>query len=520
MADYKDTLNLPKTDFPMKASLAQREPQMLAFWDEMNLYQKMRECADGRPKFIVADGPPYANGPIHLGTGLNKILKDMINKSKSLSGFDTPYVPGWDCHGMPIELKVEKKVGKAGTKLSHHDFRQKCREFAASQVELQREDFRRLGVQAKWDDPYLTMHSSYEANAVKVLEKIIANGHLLRGKKPVHWCTDCASALAEAEVEYKDKVSPAIDVAFDVIDADAIFKAFGVDPVSEKVIVPIWTTTPWTLPANEAVAVNPNLAYVLVACERDDQTLYLVLAKELLESVMSRLSVKKHQVLAQTKGEALEQIKLHHPFLERIVPIVLGDHVTTETGTGCVHNAPAHGQDDYLVGLKYNLPMDNPVDSRSCFVAGTPLVGGLHVSKANDPIMVKLADTGHLLHTEKLEHAYPHCWRHKTPLIFRATPQWFIAMDQNGLRDAALDAIKQVEWLPAWGENRITKMVDTRPDWCISRQRAWGIPIPLFVHKETSELHPDTQDILQQVIELMKVQIMEKTNWALYVHVA
>ena len=504
MTNYKDTLNLPKTDFPMKASLAQREPEMLKFWDELGLYQKLREHCQGRPKFILHDGPPYANGAIHLGTTMNKVLKDIVVKSKTLSGFDAPYVPGWDCHGLPIELKVEKKVGKAGRKISHTDFREACRKFAKSQMEQQRSEFQRLGVVAEWDKPYLTMNFSYEANAVRVLAKIIANGHLFRGQKPVHWCTDCGSALAEAEVEYQDKTSPAIDVAFDAVDPTAVFAAFNIDATEDAVCVPIWTTTPWTLPANEAVSVNPKLDYVLVACRVNDQKRVLVLSKELLDSVMTRYSVSDYQVLAETKGDALENLKLHHPFLERMVPVILGDHVTTEAGTGNVHTAPAHGQDDYVVGQKYKLPMDNPVDGRSCFVDGTPLVGGLHVSKANEPIIVKLADSGHLLHSEKLVHSYPHCWRHKTPLIFRATPQWFISMDQNGLRKMALDAIEKVKWIPGWGKTRITKMIESRPDWCISRQRTWGIPIPLFVHKLTNELHPDTLDLIEQVADLIE----------------
>ena len=488
----------------MKASLAQREPEMLKFWDDIGLYEQLRQQSQGRSRFVLHDGPPYANGAIHLGTTMNKVLKDIVVKSKILSGMDAPYVPGWDCHGLPIELNVEKKVGKPGRKISHRDFRHACREFAASQMTLQREEFQRLGVMGQWDDPYLTMDYSYEANAVRTLAKIIANGHLLRGKKPVHWCTDCGSALAEAEVEYQDKVSPAIDVAFDAVDPSAFFAAFNADQSEKSVRVPIWTTTPWTLPANEAVSVNPKLDYVLVECKLDGNTVFLVLAKELLDDVMSRYSVEDYHVIAEVKGSALENLKLHHPFLERIVPIILGEHVTTEAGTGNVHTAPAHGQDDYVVGQQYGLPMDNPVDGRSCFVEGTPLVGGLHVSKANEPIIVKLADTGHLLHAEKLEHSYPHCWRHKTPLIFRATPQWFISMDQNGLRKMALEAIKKVQWLPDWGQARIMKMVETRPDWCISRQRAWGIPIPLFVHKTTDELHPDTLDLISQVADMIE----------------
>lgn len=503
MTDYKNTLNLPKTDFPMKASLAQREPETLAFWERINLYGRLRENANDRPKFILHDGPPYANGPIHLGTSLNKTLKDIVIKSKTLSGFDAPYVPGWDCHGLPIELNVEKKVGKAGRKVSPHDFRQACRKFARSQVDLQRNDFKRLGVIGAWDQPYLTMDHQYEANAVRSLAKMIQNGHLHRGQKPVHWCTDCGSALAEAEVEYKDKVSPAIDVAFDVIDPNAVLSAFDCKEQCDAIVIPIWTTTPWTLPANEAVSVNPKLDYVLVSCNIAKQHRILVLVKDLLEDVMARYQVSDYQLLGETKGESLENIQLKHPFLDRIVPVILGDHVTTDTGTGNVHTAPAHGQDDYVVGERYGLPMNNPVDARSCFVEGTPIVAGLHVSKANDPIIETISASGHLLHSATLDHSYPHCWRHKTPLIFRATPQWFISMEQGGLRQMGLNAIDAVHWIPDWGKNRIHKMVESRPDWCISRQRTWGIPIPLFIHKETNELHPKTLELMEEVADVV-----------------
>ncbi|MCB1827148.1 MAG: isoleucine--tRNA ligase, partial [Coxiellaceae bacterium] len=504
MSDYKNTLNLPETDFPMKASLAQREPETLQFWSELNLYQRLREQNKGRPVFMFHDGPPYANGPIHLGTSLNKTLKDIVVKSKSLSGFDAPFVPGWDCHGLPIELKVEKKVGKPGRKLSATEFRQACRDFAASQVDLQREDFKRLGVIADWENPYLTMDFAYEAESIRALATMIEKGHLHRGQKPVHWCTDCGSALAEAEVEYKDKVSPAIDVAFDVIDVKEITVAFHYDQTLDAVAIPIWTTTPWTLPANEAVSVNAKLDYVLVSCKIAERQRVLVIAKALLDDVMSRFAVADYEVLAEAKGEALERIQLQHPFLDRQVPVILGDHVTTDAGTGNVHTAPAHGQDDYVVGQRYGLAMDNPVDSRSCFIEGTPLVAGLHVTKANDPIIEALRESGHLLFDTKLEHSYPHCWRHKTPLIFRATPQWFISMEQNGLRKMGLSAIDSVSWLPDWGKNRIYKMVETRPDWCISRQRTWGIPIPLFVHKDTNELHPETLSLMRKAADLVE----------------
>ncbi len=507
MTDYKQTLNLPKTAFPMKANLSQREPNILKRWQDINLYQRLRaEGANRAKRFILHDGPPYANGRPHLGTALNKILKDMVLKSKTLSGYDTPYVPGWDCHGLPIELNVEKKVGKAGDKLSPAEFRQVCREYAKKQVAIQSEDFQRLGVLGEWDHPYLTMDFSYEANAVRALGKMIENNHLERGQKPVHWCTACGSALAEAEVEYRDKASPSIDVAFFADNPADILQRFTLQqPLTcEEVIVPIWTTTPWTLPANQAVCLHPELHYALVSCQLDGRQCQLVLAKDLVDSVMQRYGIDDYQVHGNIVGEKLAGAQLHHPFLNRVVPVILGEHVTTEAGTGNVHTAPAHGQDDYVVGAKNNLPVDNPVNARSCFIEGTPLVEGLHVFKANEPIIVHLADTGKLLHQESMQHSYPHCWRHKTPLIFRATPQWFISMDKNGLRQQAVTEIEKVRWVPGWGQTRIHNMVEGRPDWCISRQRAWGIPIALFVHEKTGELHPRTIELLEEVAQLIE----------------
>lgn len=502
--DYKDTLNLPKTAFPMKANLPQREPEMLKRWQEFNLYEKIREKRLGQPKFILHDGPPYANGRPHLGTALNKTLKDIVVKSKSLSGIDAPYVPGWDCHGLPIEINVEKKVGKAGDKLSAKEFRQACREYAESQVQLQSEDYQRLGVLGDWKNPYLTMDFVYEANTVRALLKIIQNGYLVRGQKPVHWCTACGSALAEAEVEYRDKASSAIDVGFEAIDSQAIMQKFNVKNADVRVVVPIWTTTPWTLPANQAVSLHPDLHYALVKCSFQNKPTYFVLAKDLVDSVMQRYGIDDYEVHGNVEGKILEGLQLQHPFLDRTVPIILGEHVTTDAGTGNVHTAPAHGLDDYFVAQKYKLSIDNPVDSRSCFVQGTPIVAGLHVFKANEPIIVTLADSGHLLHQESIQHSYPHCWRHKTPLIFRATPQWFIGMEKNNLCEKALAAIAKAKWMPKWGEARISKMVADRPDWCISRQRVWGIPIAIFAHKETGELHPDTPALMEKAAQLIE----------------
>ena len=500
MTDYKDTLNLPKTDFPMKADLAKREPVMLSHWQEIDLYGLIRKNMSGAPKFILHDGPPYANANIHMGTALNKTLKDIVIKSKTLSGFDAPYVPGWDCHGLPIELNVEKKLGKVGDKLNAREFRQACRDYATTQVACQKEDFERLGVLGDWQNPYLTMDSKYEANAVRALSKIVANGHLHRGQKPVHWCTACASALAEAEVEYKEKISPAIDVAFDVVNVEKCFSLFTPTPTptpTPTLSIVIWTTTPWTLPANEAISVHPEFHYVLV--HADDK--YLILAEDLLATVMKRFGIVDYKILNKALGKNLENIICQHPFLNRQVPIILGEHVTTEAGTGAVHTAPAHGQDDYVVGAKYNLPMRNPVNAHSCFVDEVPELAGLHVFKANEPIIEKLKASNHLLHREDITHSYAHCWRHKTPLIFRATPQLFISMSQNHLRKHVLKAIPSVKWIPSWGEQRIFKMIEARPDWCISRQRAWGIPITLLVHKNTGELHPDTLNVMEKAAQ-------------------
>ena len=495
MADYKHTLNLPATDFPMKGNLPSREPQILSRWQEMDLYQAMRDKAKGRPRFILHDGPPYANGDIHIGHAVNKILKDVILKSKTLSGYDTPYVPGWDCHGLPIELNVEKKKGKAGKKISHRDFRQACRDYAAKQVDGQREDFKRLGIQADWDNPYLTMDFTYEANIIRTLADIVAQGHLHQGEKPVHWCLDCGSALAEAEVEYEDKDSSAIDVAFDVLDTNALTQATGI-AVDGQVSIVIWTTTPWTLPANQAVAVHPDLDYVVI--KTADR--HLILAQTLYESALARYALSG-EVVGECKGAVLEHILLQHPFYDRQVPIIVGEHVTADAGTGAVHTAPGHGQDDYIIGLKYQLAVDNPVSANGVFLPDTPLFAGQSVLKVNPQVIAVLAERNALLAEETIRHSYPHCWRHKTPIIFRATSQWFISMDQAGLRNAAQEAINSTDWMPSWGQSRIEGMITDRPDWCISRQRTWGVPIPLLIHQKTRALHPDSAAIMTQVAD-------------------
>ncbi|MEC7823929.1 MAG: isoleucine--tRNA ligase [Pseudomonadota bacterium] len=500
MSDYKATLNLPETQFPMRGNLAQREPQMLKSWEKQGLYKQIREAKAGKTPFVLHDGPPYANGNIHIGHAVNKILKDIIVKSKTLSDFDAPYVPGWDCHGLPIELMVEKKVGKPGVKVSAAEFRQKCRDYAQKQIDGQMADFKRLGVLGEWDKPYKTMDFASEANIVRALGKIIEAGHLEKGFKPVHWCTDCGSALAEAEVEYKDKTSPAIDVKFPLADVDVFANAFGVsedDLTAHNTGVVIWTTTPWTLPANLAVSLHPELEYSLIALEGASD--WLIVASDLAESCAKRYGSEAFNVVATCIGGALDKARLQHPFLDKTSLIVLGDHVTTESGTGCVHTAPAHGVDDFNVCKQYDIEVYNPVGNNGVYLENTPLFAGQHVFKANQSVIDTLAEHGNLVLNVAYEHSYPHCWRHKTPIIFRATPQWFVSMDKLGLREQSLEQIRNTQWIPEWGENRISKMVEGRPDWCISRQRTWGVPIPLYVHKVSGELHPETSALIEKV---------------------
>ncbi|WP_371186368.1 isoleucine--tRNA ligase [Thalassotalea maritima] len=505
MSDYKHTLNLPDTEFPMRGNLPQREPKMLQEWADKDLYGQIRAAKKGKKSFILHDGPPYANGNIHLGHAVNKILKDVIVKAKTLSDFNAPYVPGWDCHGLPIELVVEKKWGKPGKKLNSAEFRQKCREYAMTQVNGQREDFKRLGVFADWDKPYLTMDFDTEANIIRALGKITENGHLHQGFKPVHWCTDCGSALAEAEVEYKDKVSPAIDVKFNVDDsvADLFDHPEGHGGEGQIGIV-IWTTTPWTLPANRAVSVHPELQYSLVQAYTEQGPVRFILATDLVKDCMDRFGVEKYHALGFCQGNALENVPVQHPFYDFTVPIILGDHVTTDSGTGCVHTAPGHGVDDFNVGRQYDLEVANPVGANGVYLEGTELFAGQHVFKANDNVVEVLKEKGALVHHHAYEHSYPHCWRHKTPIIFRATPQWFISMDKNNLRSDSLKEIEKTKWIPDWGQSRIEKMVEGRPDWCISRQRTWGVPIALFVDKDTGALHPESVALIEKVALLVE----------------
>ncbi len=506
MTDYKNTLNLPQTDFPMKANLADREPNQLRQWQESQLYKKLRSIRNGKPKFVMLDGPPYANGHIHIGHAVNKILKDMIVKSKSLNGFDAPFVPGWDCHGLPIELNVEKKYGKAGVKIDASAFRQACRDYANSQVDIQREEFKRLGVLADWEDPYLTMNYTYEAGIVRSLKTIFEKGHIQKGYKPVHWCLDCASALAEAEVEYQDKKSPAIDVRFNVVDVADFKKRFATIKEAEGTAgIVIWTTTPWTLPANEAVALNSKLQYALVAFAGTQ----LLIADDLVAAVMKRYQQEDYTVIGRALGEAFLGLKLQHPFYDKQVPVILGEHVTVDSGTGAVHTAPAHGQEDYQVGKLYHLPVINPVGDNGCFNDNAPLLSGTHVTKANEKVLELLTEHTTLVFKGEITHSYPHCWRHKTPIIFRATPQWFVSMDQAQLREKSFAAIKRVNWVPGWGEQRIYGMIENRPDWCISRQRTWGVPIPFFLHKESGELHPRTAELLEAVAKKVEEKGIE-----------
>ncbi|MGH8111754.1 MAG: isoleucine--tRNA ligase, partial [Rhodanobacteraceae bacterium] len=540
--DYKRTINLPKTGFAMKANLAAREPAMLAEWETAQRYAELqRRTTQREHAFILHDGPPYANGRIHLGHAVNKILKDIVVRSKLMAGFRSPYVPGWDCHGLPIEIAVEKKYGKVGAKLDGESFRQRCREYAAKQIDLQRRDFERLGVLGDWEHPYRTMDFKYEADILRALAGVYANGHVARGVKPVHWCFDCASALAEAEIEYQDKQSPAIDVAYDALDPQALAAKFGVAIGDDTIVaVPIWTTTPWTLPASMAVTLGPSLDYALVeGSRRGGKRVLLVVAEALAGTVLARYGVAEVKVLGRAKGADIalpsplqgharsgdgvepdvpaatpalplrgREFLLKHPFYARDIPLILGDHVSAEEGTGAVHTAPGHGADDFIVGKQYGIvaatPANvlNPVGPGGVYLPGTPLFEGQHIWKAQDAVTALVRERGLLLAVATITHSYPHCWRHRTPVAFRTTPQWFIAMDAQGLRASALHAVhRDVTFFPAWGEERIGNMVEGRPDWCISRQRTWGVPIALAVHKVTGAPHPRSAELLECVAE-------------------
>ncbi len=478
--DYRDTLNLPKTDFPMRAQLAKREPEILTFWEREKIYHQLSQQAKGRPKYILHDGPPYANGHIHIGTALNKILKDFIIKSKFMSGFDSHYVPGWDCHGLPVEHEVEKTLGKKKEELSLVEIRKRCRDYAATFVNVQREEFKRLGVFGDWEHPYLTMNYDYQATIVREFGKFLLNGSVYKGKKPVHWCVTCKTALAEAEVKYEDHRSPSIYVKFRMVSPP---KGKGIQfgdlipSMKEKpVYIVIWTTTPWTIPANLAIALHPDYTYVAVDVGKE----IYILAEALLEEVMRKFEIKNYQVLSKFQGRVLEGFICEHPFYPRESLVILAPYVTLDVGTGCVHTAPGHGQEDYESGIKYGLEIYSPVDDEGRFTKEVQYFGGEFVFDANEAVNQKLREVGALLKEEEMVHSYPHCWRTNDPIIFRATEQWFISMDKTGLRKNALRSIQEVNWIPHWGKDRIYGMIENRPDWCVSRQRAWGIPIPVF----------------------------------------
>ncbi len=507
MTDYSKTVNLLESPFPMRGNLAKREGGWLKSWYEHKRYEKLREIAQGRPKFILHDGPPYANGDIHIGHAVNKILKDIIVRSKTLAGFDAPYVPGWDCHGLPIELMVEKLHGKD---IPAARFRELCREYAKEQIARQKKDFMRLGVMGDWAHPYLTMDFQTEAETVRALGEIYLAGYLYRGEKPVQFCLDCGSSLAEAEVEYKDKISPAVDVAYRFKDNVALAKAFGLSEIGGEAFAVIWTTTPWTLPASQAISAGADVVYQLIDTPKGK----LVLAKDLAEEALKRYGFENSAVLAETGGAKLENLHLEHPFLERDIPMLNGDHVTTEAGTGLVHTAPSHGLDDYFVCLKYGIELDNPVNGEGRYRSDVPRVAGLTVWEANPVITEWLQENGRLLADTKIEHSYAHCWRHKTPLIYRATGQWFIGMDKAGhdgktLRNKAMKAVDDTEFFPAWGRARLEAMIEGRPDWVVSRQRYWGTPMTFFVHKESGELHPKSAELLEEVAKRIEKKGIE-----------
>ncbi|MBQ0742119.1 MAG: isoleucine--tRNA ligase, partial [Pseudomonas sp.] len=501
MTDYKATLNLPETAFPMKAGLPTREPETLKRLDSINLYQKIREISRGRPTFVLHDGPPYANGDIHIGHAVNKILKDMITRSKTLSGFDAPYVPGWDCHGLPIEHKIEVTHGK---NLEPGKTRELSRAYAAKQIEGQKADFIRLGVLGEWDNPYKSMDFANEAGEIRVLGKLVEKGFVFKGLKPVNWCFDCGSALAEAEVEYADKQSPTIDVGFPCAEPEKLAAAFDLKELPKQAQMVIWTTTPWTIPANQALNVHPEFNYALV----DVGDRLLVLAEELEESCLARYG-RTGQIIARTTGDRLELINFRHPFYDRLSPVYLADYVELGAGTGIVHSAPAYGVDDFHTCKRYGMVNDDilsPVQGNGVYVDSLEFFGGQFIWKANPNVVAKLAEVGCLLAHEQVSHSYMHCWRHKTPVIYRATAQWFIGMDTQPheglpLRQRALAAIEETEFVPAWGKQRLHNMIAGRPDWCISRQRTWGVPIPLFLHKQTGDLHPRSIELIEQVAQ-------------------
>ena len=480
--DYKATLNLPQTAFPMKANLSKREPEILKTWEKMGLYNEIRRISDGRPRFILHDGPPYANGHIHIGTALNKILKDIIVRSRQMNGFDVPYVPGWDCHGLPIEHQVDQELGEKKKRMSQVEVRKECRSYAERYIGVQKEEFKRLGVMGEWENPYLTMNRSYVVAIVREFGKIAVSGSLFKGKKPIYWCSTCKTALAEAEVEYKVRTSPSIYVKFPLLSH--ISKELPLLK-GKKLFLVIWTTTPWTIPGNLAVALHPAFSYVAVQVSSGE---VYILAQGLLESAMETLGIKDYEVLAEVDPKTLEGSTCRHPLYDRESVVILAEHVTLDAGTGCVHTAPGHGREDYEAALDYDLDIYSPVDDDGCFTEDVEFFSSMFVFAANNAVIEKLRELGGLIGEGVIEHTYPHCWRCKEPVIFRATEQWFISMEKTGLRQKALKCIDQVTWIPAWGRDRIYGMIENRPDWCISRQRSWGVPIVAFCCKKCGSL--------------------------------
>jgi isoleucyl-tRNA synthetase len=495
--NYKHTLNLPKTDFPMKADLVKREPEILKHWEEIDLYRLIRDSSKDRPRYMLHDGPPYANGHIHMGTAFNKILKDIIVKSRQMAGYDAPYVPGWDCHGLPIEHKVDSELGEKKAGIPLHEVRKLCRKYAEKFIDVQREEFKRLGVIGEWDNPYLTMNYPYEATIVREFGKFALSGSLIRSKKPIYWCTSCRTALAEAEVEYGQHTSPSIFVAFPMItDLSVKFPELK----GKKVFIVIWTTTPWTIPANLAVALHPDLEYSAVEV---DGGRVLILADGLVDICMNNFGIHDYRVLVTFRGPEIENTQAAHPLYGRPSLLVMAPYVTLEAGTGCVHTAPGHGREDYETGLAYGLDVYSPVDDRGCFTEDVEYFAGMNVFEANAAVNAKLKEIGALLHQQDITHEYPHCWRCKRPVIFRATEQWFISMDKQGLRKAALESINSVQWIPFWGKDRIYGMIEKRPDWCISRQRAWGVPLTIFFCNQCNSI-VISKEIIEHVAAIVE----------------
>jgi isoleucyl-tRNA synthetase len=510
--EYKDTINLPTTEFPMRANLSQKEPELLKEWEEKGIYKKLRERSKGKQRYILHDGPPYANGHIHIGHSINKILKDIVVKSRQMSGFDAPYVPGWDCHGLPIEHQVDKDLGAKKQGMSKLEIRRHCREYARKFIDIQGEEFKRLGILGDWENPYLTMDFVYEAATARELGRFFERGAVYKGRKPVHWCSSCQTALAEAEVEYNEKTSPSIYVRFGSEKREARSEKLKGIVGDRDFSIVIWTTTPWTIPANMAIAVHPEYEYSVVEIPPSPPLAkggeggfeLLILATDLVPSCMEKWGITEYKTLGKLKGEELKGVICRHPFIDRDSAVLTGTHVTLDAGTGCVHTAPGHGEDDYRIGLEYGLDIYTPVDKTGRFTSDVPFFAGEHVFKANKAVVDKLTEVGALIKEETIQHSYPHCWRCKGPIIFRATEQWFISMERNELRKKAIDAInRDIRWIPQWGKDRILGMITNRPDWCISRQRVWGVPITVFYCKGCGEILSE-KSVFDHVVSLFE----------------